>query len=109
MIFNVSGHLKLNYKSKLNGEEVEIVKSYKHLGVAFNISESAQQTDKTLIREKALKSIFKIHRTFNGKPNSVKIGIKLFDSLIKPILLLYIYIITVGRPGVQIYITLKKC
>ena len=86
MIFNKSGHIKNNYVFKIDGVQLDIVKEYKYLGVTLNISDSSKQTAK-IMKDKALKAIFKILKSFNGRPNSVKVGIKLFESLVKPILL----------------------
>ena len=86
MIFNKSGHMKKKYVFKIDGIQLDIVKEYKYLGVTLNISDSAKQTAK-IMKDKALKAIFKILKSFNGRPSSIKVGIKLFETLVKPIML----------------------
>ena len=86
IVFNKAGHMLSKYRFCINDNEVEIARSYKYLGVTFNAAGGASFTAKCL-RDKALKAIFKLNKAFNGKPANVKIGLHLFDTLIKPILL----------------------
>ena len=85
LVFNKGGKLLKNQSFKFGSEELEIVKSYKYLGIIFDVSGSTLEPSKNL-RERATKAMFKIMKTFGGKIDDCKVGTHLFNHMIKPIL-----------------------
>ena len=84
VIFNKTGrkvHHNLNFRKQL----LDSSNFYTYLGLEMTASGSFTQSI-TKLCEKAQKVIFKIQRSF-GYDLPVKVGLKLFDCLIKPILL----------------------
>ncbi len=68
------------------GKEVEIVKSFCYLGIEFNSSGSFTQAIERL-KSKANRAYIRLRQSFNfSNGTSVKVMIKLFDSIIQPIL-----------------------
>ncbi len=68
------------------GKEVEIVKSFCYLGIEFNSSDSFTQAIERL-KSKADRAYISLRQSFNFyNGTSVKVMIKLFDSMIQPIL-----------------------
>ena len=86
IIFNKTGKLIKSVKFTMRGQEMETVREYKYLGVVFDISGSVTKITKNL-RERAMKAIFKIRKTFGGHFNSCKVGLNLFQHMVKPIVL----------------------
>lgn len=75
-----------NIKFNLNEHEIAYTDKYTYLGCTLNYLGKFSDT-KTDLYQKALKALFKIHRSFGGINPSPKIYNKLFDTLIKPIIL----------------------
>ena len=75
------------YKFEINNSNLEIVKSYCYLGI--EISDNGNfSTAIEKLAQKASKAYFSVRRDFNFTNNTnPKVMIKLFDSLVKPILL----------------------
>lgn len=85
VIFNSRG--KIDRQFEINGTVIEKVSSYTYLGIAFTSSGKFTKAIETLTT-KARKLWFKLSRSFNiweGTP--VKVLLKLFSSLIQPIML----------------------
>ncbi|XP_048584056.1 uncharacterized protein LOC125563170 [Nematostella vectensis] len=87
MIFNNIGKVMNNYQFLLNREQLENVKSYKYLGLVFsavgNFNLAKEELKKT-----ALKALFKLRKDLGIHFRSdINLTLKLFDALIKPILL----------------------
>ena len=85
VVFNKGGKLLKKYSFRFNMKELEMVKSYKYLGIIFDVSGSTLEPSKNL-RERATKAMFKIMKTFGGKIDDCKVGTHLFNHMIKPIL-----------------------
>ena len=84
LIFNSNGKSFLNYFS-YNNKTVETVNQYCYLGVILKCNGNFNLAISTLT-EKARKAYFKIKRTL-GLNHSCQLLEKLFDTLVKPILL----------------------
>ena len=86
MIFNSTGrHLKSSTTFKMGETIIDTTKSYTYLGITFTLSGSFMIAREEL-RKKALRSYFSLKRTLDVNSLSVKAVLKLFDSLILPIL-----------------------
>ena len=79
------GTKKEKFKFYLGDEIIEIVQCYTYLGVKFAASGTFKYAQKEL-GYKALKAIFKLKKDINNTNISPKLGCKLFDQLIKPIM-----------------------
>lgn len=87
MIFNKSGKTLTKFKFEINGIELENVSSYTYLGLKINTTGKLHKAQEDL-RHRALKAYFKMKQliyTENSIP--IKTYIKLFDTMVKPILL----------------------
>ena len=87
MIFNNNGKVMNNYKFYLNDMQLENVRTYKYLGLTFstfgNFTIAKQELQKT-----ALKALFKLKRDLGSHfRTDVKLTLKLYETLIVPILL----------------------
>jgi len=83
MIFNKSGRMLNNHVFKYDNNLIELCNEYCYLGILFTPSGSFTKTINYL-KDKATKAFFKIRE--NLYSSSSKCSIKLFNSLIKPIL-----------------------
>jgi hypothetical protein len=83
MIFNKGGR-HVYHCFKLNGYTLDIAKEYKYLGILFTPSGSFTRA-KELLYKKSLKSYFKLKKALSVI-NNLKLGIRLFDHTISPIL-----------------------
>ena len=81
IIFNKGGHKISKFKFLVNSEELEIVQNYCYLGLIF--SSCFTEACKNLV-SKASKAFFKLTQ-LNVK-EKVPVALKLFDSLVTPIL-----------------------
>ena len=82
IIFNITGKL-VNKQFKYNNAKLDTVRNYCYLGIVFSSSGSFYEAIKSL-KDKAMKAMFSILKTaHNCTPN---ISIKLYDSMIKPII-----------------------
>lgn len=83
MIFNKGGR-HVHHCFKLNGYTLDIAKEYRYLGILFTPSGSFTRA-KELLYKKSLKSYFKLKKALSAI-NNLKLGIRLFDHTISPIL-----------------------
>ena len=87
IIFNKSGKCLNKYKFKINNNELEIVSSYTHLGIKLNTTGKLNKAQEDL-KTRAMKAVFKLKQDLFCETNiPIKIYIKTFDTIIKPILL----------------------
>ena len=83
IIFNKSGHLLKNYSFSVNNAPIEITTSYMYLGIIFTICGSFTKAVEHLTNQ-AQKALFKLIQ--KDTRNNVLTALKLFDSLILPII-----------------------
>ena len=86
MIFNKTGrHIRRNFY--LGGEKVKTTREYKYLG--FSITPSGEITSGLSdLKDRATKSFYKILKKMgNSFQRFPSVALKLFDTLVKPILL----------------------
>lgn len=83
MIFNKSGHLLKNYRFTINNQPIEIATSYMYLGIVFSICGSFTKAVEHLLNQ-ANKALFKLKQ--KDIRNNVLTALKLFDTLILPII-----------------------
>ncbi|OWF41333.1 RNA-directed DNA polymerase from mobile element jockey [Mizuhopecten yessoensis] len=74
------------YVFKLNEENIEVQNSYSYLGILFD-SNGTFSRAKTKITEQAKKALYALNKKIRNIPLSVDLQLKLFDSLVSPILL----------------------
>ena len=70
----------------LQGEDLEIVDTYSYLGVIFKYNGTFLETRKRLV-EQAQKALYCIYKLIRNEPIPIDIQLKMFDSMIEPILL----------------------
>ncbi len=70
----------------LNGAELDIVDSLTYLGIVFNYNGNFTNAKKKLV-EQSQKSLFAIYKKIRNHNIPIDIQLKLFDSLVEPILL----------------------
>ena len=86
MVFNKSGR-KLNINCKFGQQKVDVAKSYMHLGCGLTPS-GAYSANQDKLYNKGLRALFNLLKDFQPqKGTPVRLFLKLFDSLVKPILL----------------------
>lgn len=83
MIFNKGGHIISQFTFSYGNMNLNITKEYCYLGIAF-VPSGSLASAMLRLKEKASKAYFKIRDNLNS--SSTKCGIKLFTSLIQPIL-----------------------
>ena len=71
---------------KINGEEIEIVDSYPYLGILFNFNGSFCKARKKL-NDQSKKSLYALYRKITNISIPIDLQLKLFDSLVSPVLL----------------------
>lgn len=87
MVFNNTGKRLLKYKFYFDQKKLENVKTYKYLGLQF-CSFGTFTSAREELKKVALKALFKLRRDMgNNFRTDITLTIRLFDSLIKPILL----------------------
>ena len=86
MIFS-RGNQKINWTFNINGTPLENTKEYKYLGIPVHKKNCSFNTALKYLRTKATRALFAIRSKVNITQLPVKIALKLFDALIKPILL----------------------
>ncbi len=84
MVFS-KGRMPSNLKFYINNKELEVVSSYKYLGILFSRSGSFLQTRKYL-RDKALKAMYSIIRKSRQNHLSIECQLDMFDKAVIPIL-----------------------
>jgi hypothetical protein len=91
MIFNKFGKISKDHNFSYDGNTVSLVNEYNYLGIIFkpsgSFTEAINQLDK-----KASKAIFCIRKSVCSENMNVVLHMKLFDSCVKPILLIYIVV-----------------
>ena len=70
----------------LQGNEIEIVDDYMYLGVIFNYNGSFKKA-KTKLIDQARRSMFAVYKRIRNNSIPIDIQLKLFDSIVEPILL----------------------
>ena len=70
----------------VNGENIEIVDTYSYLGVIFKYNGTFIETRKKLI-EQAQKALYSIYKLIRNESIPIDLQLKMFDSMIEPILL----------------------
>ena len=86
MICNKGGKMLKHQCFKINGENVETVKQATYLGLIINNCGTFNDTLVNLV-DKSRKVIFKLFKSFGYCLPNIKVAARLFDSLVKPILL----------------------
>ena len=89
LLFNKNFSKKVkNMKFSIDGNPIAVTNSYCYLGVEMsNTGSFVKATD--ILYKKALKSLFSIYSTLNVRSDeqNIRLFLKLFDSLVKPVLL----------------------
>lgn len=83
IIFNKAGKQLKNFHFSFRSEVIELVSSYTYLGIVFNSCGSFSQAVDRLV-EQANKALYKLKQ--KNVQNNVVTALKLFDTLILPIL-----------------------
>ena len=87
LVFNNNGKRMNNYSFHYNNSKIENVSMYKYLGLTFSAYGNFRVAKQEL-RKMALKALFQLKAKMGAFfRTSPRITIKLFDSLVKPILL----------------------
>ena len=69
-----------------NGNKIEVTDSYSYLGTVMSGNTKYQKAREN-IKNKALKAVFSLIKCSQGSDMPVKIGLDLFDKLVKPVML----------------------
>ena len=86
MVFRKGGTLPRNLTFLYNGNQLEIVRNFKYLGIIFTAGGSFSETQNTLSGQ-AQKAIFKLNKyLYRCTFISPKHKMELFDKLVTPIL-----------------------
>ena len=86
MVFRKGGTLPRNLTFLYNGNQLEIVRNFKYLGIIFTAGGSFSETQNTLLGQ-AQKAIFKLNKyLYRFTFISPKHKMELFDKLVTPIL-----------------------
>lgn len=87
IVFRRGGIVKCNEKWHYDGKEIEVVSSYKYLGVFFTTKLKWSLTLRTLSAQasKALGLLYQYHYKCGGLP--LHVAVKLFETMIIPIML----------------------
>ena len=86
MIFS-RGNQKINCSFNINGVPLENTKEYKYLGIPVHKKNCSFNTALKYLRTKAMRALFALRSKVNICHLPVRTALKLFDALIKPILL----------------------
>ena len=86
MIFS-KGNQKIKTTFTLNGVELENTKDYKYLGITIHKKNCSFNPALTYLRNKAIRAIYALRSKVDVNRLPIPTALKLFDSLIKPILL----------------------
>ena len=84
MVMSKSGR-RFNYDFNIGNVNIETVQSFTYLGVKFSASGSFTLAQKEL-SQKANKACYKLKKAWNPACMTPKLGIKLFDQLVAPVL-----------------------
>lgn len=86
IIFNKSGKIIKNNGFYMGKNSIEVVKEMKYLGIVFN-NNCTFNTAVDNLKDKGIKSMFKLFKSFGNYTPDMKTSFRLFDAMIKPILL----------------------
>ena len=78
--------VRQNHSFKIYGNNIEVVDSYSYLGTLFNYNGSFNKARKHLC-DQAQKSLYALYKKIRNISIPVDLQLKLFDSLVSPILL----------------------
>ena len=81
------GNRRINASFNINGETLENTKEYKYLGIIIHKKNCSFNPALKYLRTKATRAIYALRSKVNVNKLPIHIALKLFDSLIKPILL----------------------
>ena len=76
----------LNYSFILQDKQLEVVEKFSYLGIIFKYNGTFFDTKKKLV-DQAQRSLHFIYKTIRNESIPVDLQLKLFDSMIEPILL----------------------
>ena len=86
MVFRKAGRLSQRDRWYYNGQELEVVKSFKYLGLLLTSGGSFMETQRTLANQ-AMKAVFRVKQYMSKFVNvTPKVWLHLFDVFIAPIL-----------------------
>ena len=83
IIFNKSGRKLKQYKFFFNKQDLEIVTEYRYLGTVIKASGII---DIKNLSHKGMKALFAMKQKLSSREINVEIGMKLFESMIRPII-----------------------
>ena len=86
MVFS-RGNQKINTVFNINGEILENVKEFKYLGITIHKKSCSFTPTLKYFRVKATRALFALRSKINFNNLPIKVALKLFDAIIKPILL----------------------
>jgi hypothetical protein len=86
MVFKKGNTNITNMQFQYEGKNLNVVKSFTYLGVKLSSNGNMFQAQKVL-SEQAMKALFSLNSLFDSMPLGITEKIKLFDSMISPILL----------------------
>ena len=86
MIFS-RGNQKIKTSFKLGGETLENTKEYKYLGITIHKKNCSFNPALKYLRTKAVRALYALRSKIDIKKLPIPTALKLFDALIKPILL----------------------
>ena len=86
MIFSV-GNQKIKAEFHINGVALENTREYKYLGITIHKKNCSFNPALKYLRTKATRALYAIRSKVNINQLSIPVALKLFDALIKPILL----------------------
>jgi hypothetical protein len=86
MVFS-RGNQKINASFKVNGIKLENVKEFKYLGITVHKKSCSFTPTLKYLRLKATRALYALKSKINFTNLPIKVALKLFDAIIKPILL----------------------
>ena len=86
MIFS-KGNQKIKTTFKVNGKELENVKEFKYLGITVHKKSCSFTPTLNHFKVKATRALYALRTKININNLPLKVALKLFDAIIKPILL----------------------
>ena len=85
MVFN-KRKAQHNFEFFIQGNRIEVVDSYSYLGLIFKYNGNFSEAKKKLVNQ-AQKSLFSIYKNIRNQAIPIDLQLKLFDSMVEPILL----------------------
>ena len=86
MVFS-RGNKMINTSFNINGETLENVKEFKYLGITIHKKSCSFTPTLKYFRLKATRALYALRNKINFNNIPIKVALKLFDAIIKPILL----------------------